>query len=299
MVIVGTGNQAFEYAKIMKHLGIQPIVIGNTEKGCTQFRDRLHANGIVAEVLPGRLEGNRIPTESMIVAVPVMELFSVSMMAILSTPGLKYLLIEKPGGLYTIQMRALLKASEKSGIGVWIAYNRRFYSSVLEARRIVMEEGIGEIECCFGEPMREVMKSRHPDTVKRRWLIANSSHLIDAALFISGKMASGLKSNVHGNQFAGQFEIPQGKLIYHTDWDIDKRWKIRIKTAKGNTYHLGPIETLLSGRDQILVQEGSGPFKAGMLPMVRSFLSTREHLPTVREQLDRMIYYCQMGGMTE
>ena len=77
-----------------------------------------------------------------IIATPVLSIFDCAKTLIEN--GVSYLLIEKPGGIDEAQIGELNRISRKHNSKVFIAYNRRFYQSVQEAKNIIqkMEEAI-------------------------------------------------------------------------------------------------------------------------------------------------------------
>lgn len=298
MILVGTGDMAREYARVFRAMGKSFSTIGNTEKGCKQFYDWAWSNGVLTDVHPGGVNHNRIESMEAVVAVPIIDLFDVAKSLILK--GIKKILIEKPGCLYSIQARALISLAESKGADLRVAYNRRFFNSVQSARTIIRRDGVSRLFFCFGDDMNWVGDSPHPQSVKDRWIIANSSHCIDTALFITGEPVQGLFVETvkpfRGSGFAG--DIP---FHYQTDWHKDKRWRIEFMTKRGEQYYLTPMEKLIrkdEDGDTMIAYEGDD-FKPGMSAMMKSFLVGGEDLPTMTEQLERIKLYMRIGGLNE
>jgi predicted dehydrogenase len=90
----------------------------------------------------GRLDA----PERAVVAVGVEELAATAIQLI--EAGTRRVLVEKPGGLNTSQIRELRRVAVGHGAEVRIAYNRRFYASVNAARRMIADDG-GATSCSF------------------------------------------------------------------------------------------------------------------------------------------------------
>ena len=300
MILVGTGDMAREYARVFRAMGKSFSTIGNTENGSKIFYDWAWSNGILTDVHPGGVVHNRIESTEAVVAVPIIDLFDVTKNLILK--GVKKILIEKPGCLYSIQARALISLAESKGADLRVAYNRRFFNSVQSARTIIRRDGVSRLFFCFGDDMNWVEDSAHPQSVKDRWIIANSSHCIDSALFITGEPVQGLFVETvkpfRGSGFAG--DIP---FHYQTDWHKDKRWRIEFTTKRGEQYYLSPMELLMrreeEGQDTVVAYDSDPELKPGVSAMMKSFLAGGEDLPTMEEQLERIKLYMRIGGLNE
>ena len=81
-----------------------------------------------------------------------------------------------------------LKASTiDANASIYIAYNRRFYASVIQAKKIIREDG-GLLSCSFDftELSDEIVTLNRPEIVLQTWLVGNSSHVIDLAFYFTG-----------------------------------------------------------------------------------------------------------------
>ncbi len=298
MILVGAGNMAREYARVFKALGVQFDVIGNSEEGGNRFYEWAQGNGIRTNVRFGGVGKHRVHDDTAVVTVPVNALYDVTKLLI--ARGFKHILVEKPGALHTIQMRAIDHLARAAGADVRIAYNRRFLNSVQSARTIARRDGLRRLHFCFGDDMEAVRKTNHPENVKRKWITANSSHVIDAALFIGdGAQHIYVESTwpFRGAGYGADFPIS-----YATDWDKDHRWRIEFETRAGERYYLAPIEKLTRvdgpGQGTVIAFE-DGDLKPGLEPMVWSFMHDKHDLPTAGEQLGLLQLCDRIGGYKE
>lgn len=298
MIIVGAGNMAREYAKVLKALGVRFDTIGNTEEHGNEFYEWAREHGIITRVQFGGVAKNRIDDDTAVVAVPINALYETTKALI--SKGVKHILVEKPGALYTVQMRAVAYLADAHGVDVRIAYNRRFLNSVQSARTIARRDGLRRLHFCFGDDMDAVAKTGHPENVKRKWITANSSHVIDAALFIGdGAQYIYAESTwpFRGAGYGRDFPIS-----YATDWTRDKRWRIDFETKAGERYFLGPIEKLMrfeTHNESTVIAFEEGDLKPGLEAMVWSFMHDKHDLPTAGEQLGLLQLCDRIGGYKE
>jgi predicted dehydrogenase len=298
MILVGTGAQAREYARVFAALGIKFQTIGNTEETGSKFFEWTALQGIGTTVRYHGVNNNLLNDDYAVVAVSVNALYDTTKQLIVK--GVKYILVEKPGTLYTIQMRALAYLAKAHGVDIRIAYNRRFLNSVISAKTIADRDGLTKLSFCFGDDMDAVCKSSHPESVKRKWIVANSSHVIDAALFIGGSLEGLYVESV--NPFRGSGYGAGFPISYATDWERDKRWRIDFETKPGERYYLGPIEKLMRceiHQESTVIAYEQGDLKPGMEAMIKSFLSDKHALPTAEEQLKALQLYDRIGGYKE
>ncbi|MFR7464869.1 MAG: hypothetical protein ACLUVG_07630 [Phocaeicola vulgatus] len=77
--------------------------------------------------------------------------------------------------------------TKEKGANVFLAYNRRFYSSVLAAEKIIAEDGgITSFNFEFTE-WAHVIELDYPREVFENWFFVNSTHVVDLAFFLGGE----------------------------------------------------------------------------------------------------------------
>ena len=125
-------------------------------------------------------------TESLVInAVNVENLYETTLCLI--NQNVKKILVEKPGSLSRKELSHLYEESKARNSKIFIAYNRRFYNSICKAKEIIKSDG--GLKACsfeFTEFTKKIELSDYKSIVKDKWLLANSSHVIDTAFYISG-----------------------------------------------------------------------------------------------------------------
>lgn len=307
MILIGTGGMAREYARVFHTMGMPFRVLGHTESGTSAFVDWMAAEGIRGEIIrdtPDVFSSG----EPVVIAVAVTELYEVAKRAMCL--GARDILVEKPGALYDIHLQGLRYYADVFRADVRVAYNRRFFHSVMAARDLVRAHGLFHLFFCFGEDAAWVRRSGHPQSVKDRWVVANSSHVIDAALYIASALGD-LEFYVDhpvacpAGIFTGAVQVRGGgvfqEIEYATNWMTDHRWSITFWTDLENHYELSPIDQLwkvgLTGERRLLTEEPAGGLKPGLLAEVKSFMGDRVGLPTIEEHSEFHTLLCQIGGL--
>ena len=250
ILLVGSGYMAIEYAKVLKELKKEFIVIGRGEKSASNF---LKQTGIT--VVQGGLQNwlnnqqDEIPLTA-IVACSVLELKECTMN--LLAKGCKNILLEKPGGINLEDLQEMESIRELKKAQIFIAYNRRYYSSVLQAKRIIKEDGgVQSFTFEFTEWSHKIEPLDIPSQLKENWFYANSTHVVDLAFFMGGEpkelysyVSGGLPWHSKASIFVGAGKTISGSLFsYHSNWESPGRWKIELMT-KNHRILLSPLEKL-------------------------------------------------------
>ena len=225
-------------------------------------------------------------------------------------------MLEKPGALHLAQLEALYAASQAHGAQVWIAYNRRFYASVEKlCERVIADGGITSAVFEFTEWSHKIRPLQKSPGVKERWLLANSSHVLDLAFVLIGLPAERQLHAWHGgtldwhpagSRFHGagisELDIP---FSYQADWEAPGRWGVEILTRRYR-YVLQPLETLqvipLGSVDLESVALDNGldqRFKPGLYLQCQAFLSDQsQKLCSLSEQLKAFPVFARIAGYT-
>lgn len=219
-------------------------------------RRREATEAIGARFFHGPLEAalDALQPTHVVVASPVDTLTPISLQLIAA--GVRHLLVEKPVALNGAEGAALVAAVEASGAHLHVGYNRRFYSSIRTALQLIAEAG-EEIESVAFEFNEVVPDSAgplgHAPSVRERWLLANSLHVIDSALFPVGHpdpanstfaRSGGLVWHPAGSIFVGSGMTVFGKpFAYHANWAAPGRWGFEWMTPSAR-YVFRPLEKL-------------------------------------------------------
>ena len=249
IALIGAGPMAVAYADVLNDLGVETRVIGRGEKSAAAFTEK---TGL--EVRIGGLEDYLNSDEALpdyaIVSTPV-DALAPNAKAII-TAGIKNILVEKPAGLTPEETKELSAFAATHQANVYVAYNRRFYSSVMAAKKLIHADGgATSLRMEFSEfafRIKDVPTAAH---IKSQWLYANSTHVLDMGFFLAGypKAISGMRaggSDWHpaGSQFVGHGQLENGGLFsYHADWDAAPRWMVEVMTPK-RTLMFNPLEKL-------------------------------------------------------
>ena len=227
--------------------------------------------------------------------------------------GVKNILIEKPAGLNKKEIEDCSKFAIECNANVFVAYNRRFYSSVIKAKELINEDGgLTSIDFEFTEWANDIEKLNFPSKVKNSWFLANSSHVVDLSFYLAGnpdKISSFVngKLNWHksGSIFSGA-GITNKSIIfsYKANWESAGRWSVELKT-KNRKLLLCPLEKLqIQNKGSLTLNfyndidyKLDEKYKPGFFLQTKEFLfSKKRKLKTIKEQLDSLHFYNEICG---
>lgn len=307
---------AVEYAKVLRAQRHDFTVVGRGAASAAVFTEKtghsVLTGGLENTITSGKLAGVR----SAIVSVGVEALYETSI-ALLKL-GVKHLLIEKPGLLHPVQIDPLREAARLAGARVYIAYNRRFLSSVRRAQEIIAEDGgVTSFTFDFTEWGHEIVTLKKAHGVKERWILANSSHVLDLAFFLGGLpqeinavQAGTLSWHPDAAVFVGSgISVTGTPFSYHANWDAPGRWGLEFCTNKHKLF-LRPMEKLQVMRkgsvqiEDIIVDTEDArldaEFKPGLYRQVESyFADDTGALCNVDEFARNLKYFCAIAGYGE
>lgn len=306
--VVGSGFMGRAYVRALQHLGQPFLVIGRGDKSARELEQE-YGISVIKGGVQAALQRLGPPNEAI---VGVQETDAASVARNLMTAGTRRLLIEKPGALSLSDLDELVDTSRSTGCQVWVAYNRRFYASVAHARRLIAADGgLLSLTFDFTEFSHVVRELQTDERTKQRWLIANSSHVIDLAFFFAGLPSTSHYIHV-GQQdwhtassaFAGSGITSQGvPFSYLADWSAPGRWAVELRTARRKLL-FQPLEELKE------MPRGSFVYspvdiddtedqlaKPGLIAMTRAFLlGETGDLCALDHQREAMRHYCAMAG---
>jgi predicted dehydrogenase len=282
ILLVGCGEMAVSYARVLKALDTPFDVIGRRPEACATFAEK---TGVMPRPGGVAATGGRLPQQTAIVAVNIDQLAAVVQQ--LLEAGVRNILVEKPGGLNAAEISATAGLAAPSGARIFVAYNRRFYASVQKARELIAADGgATSFFFEFTEWSHLITDLPLSPVVKQEWLLANTSHLCDLAFYLGGFPAQltahssgALSWHPRGAQFTGCGVSRTGALFaYHSNWESAGRWGVEICTAR-RRLHLRPLESLneqirgeLALKPVELADQPDREFKPGLLAQTRCFL---------------------------
>jgi len=308
--LIGAGGMAQDYIKVLDHLSTSFITIGRGVKTAQKCKE---ATG--CEVLTGGLEEYLSSSPEMcshaIVAVGVEKLYETTKE--LLEYGVKNILVEKPAGLYKEEFEDLVQISKEKKANVFIAYNRRFYASVLKAQEIIKKDGgVTSFNFEFTEWSHVIAPLEKAEGIKEKWFLGNSTHVVDLAFFLGGSpielesFSSGaVEWHPSASNFAGAGVSDKDALFsYQANWESAGRWSVEVLT-KEHRLIFRPMEKLQIQKrgsvvlefDETIDYNLDDDFKPGLYLQTKHFLENDfEGMCTLKEQCGMMDIYNKMAN---
>jgi len=307
--LIGSGGMSVDYAMVLQAQKQEFIVIGRGDVSAAIFEGKT-GEKVVIGGLSSFLAPSPEKPSSAIVSVGVEQLYDTTM-ALLEY-GVKNILVEKPGGLETLEIEKLKIKSAEKNAHVFIAYNRRFYSSTIKAQELIaLEGGVTSFNFELTEWSHVIENLDKPTTVLSKWFLANSTHVADMAFFLGGApqeitcYTSGrLSWHPSASNFSGAGVSKGGALFnYGANWNSAGRWSVEVLTSE-NRYIFRPMESLMVQKRGSIKQEVveidddlDTRFKPGLYLQVEAFLNNHiERLCSLDEQLSLFPVYEEMAS---
>lgn len=312
ILLVGTGNIARDYVKVLRDLDVNFIVIGRSPKSVELF---MEDTGIQA--FKGGVRQNRNLLKDVAAAIVAIDTSQLAEVAnFLMDNGIRRLLIEKPGGISQKSILHLTEKAESTNSEVYIAYNRRFYESVFEAEKIIENDGgVKSFHFEFTEWPHKIMQTGLPEETIRNWFICNSTHVIDLAFFLGGKPSDiacfyDKKADWTNDYicYTGAGVSKNGALFdYCANWNAPGRWNLEFMTNKHRLI-FRPVESLkIQKLKTVEIKEADtvdyifdSKYKPGLYRQVKTFLEKdKTYIPrmkTVKEQLEMWTIFEKISG---
>ena len=250
-LVIGTGKMGSAHAKVMATL-----LPGRAAAFAPSARNQDAIEQTGATFLTGTLASavrDFAPTHA-VIASPADTLVDTA--CLLMDAGIRHILAEKPAALDLATGRRLAEHTARTGSTVWVAYNRRFYTSVLKAKELIKANGesISSVFFEFTEstwPMSG--PPNQPAAVMERWVLANGMHVIDGALHPVGLPDNGRSHFMAGGglpwhpasaRFCGAGVTTKNvHFSYISDWGAPGRWGFEWMTSSMR-YIFRPMEKL-------------------------------------------------------
>lgn len=311
LVVVGSGKMAQAYSKVLIDLGVQFTLVGRSLSRVESYKKIFPSIKAFAGGVEAYLKDHLAP-ESVIIAANITLMASIAQKFIEN--GTKNILLEKPGSLSVEVLSELKKLADESGASVFIGYNRRFYTSVLEAQKIIQKDGgLTSFHFEFTEMIHKIKPEKHGPEALSRWVISNSSHVIDTAFFLGGQPKK-LTAEISGNDvlwhpsgsiFTGMGLTEDGvPFTYHANWGSAGRWNLELST-KNRKLIFSPMEKLrVQLRGEMNIEEINldyhfdENYKPGIYLQTRAFLNqnTLTGLLVIDDLIGKMKLYNRMAN---
>jgi predicted dehydrogenase len=247
ILLIGTGYMAREYAKVLNDLKISFDVVGRGKENSLAFKElnpgvSVFEGGIENFTSDKKYSHGIVTSNVDFLATHTKRLIDLK---------INDLLVEKPGGSNLEEIKKLAAFVKEKKARVIIAYNRRFYASVLKCRELIENDGgIKSFNFEFTEWLSSFENLPGDSIVKQNLLFANSTHVIDLAFYLGGfpreiKCYSSGKLDWHEKaMYAGAGISNKNALFcYHANWEAPGRWSVEMLTNKCR-YVLRPMEQL-------------------------------------------------------
>lgn len=310
--IIGTGLMAKEYAKVLQSLGKKFMAVGRGEENCKSFEVEYNVE-TVRGGLNKFLENKPAMPESAIVTAGI-EALTETAVALLQY-GVSKILLEKPGVGYPGEIKTITELTRAKQADVLLAYNRRFYASVLKAEELIAEDGgVVSFNFEFTEWSHVIRTLKKHPAEHHNWFLGNSTHVIDTAFFLVGKptqMCSFVKGGIDwhpaSSVFSGTGESEKGALFsYQANWEGPGRWVLEIVTPKHRLI-FKPMETLQIQKIGSVAVEPveiddklDKDFKPGLYLQTKAFIEGdyNRFCDIFEQEVNITNYYLKMSGYT-
>ena len=307
--LVGAGPMAQEYVKVLNNIGLDYLIIGRSESSANQIRSMTES-----EVIEGGYEKflstNPDCPQFAIVCLQVHQLADCAV-ALLQY-GIKNILLEKPAGNSKDEILVLAELEKKYSANLFVAYNRRFYSSVYKAKEIIEQDGgLSSCHFEFTEWWHKIKDLNKPAEVFDKWLIGNSSHVIDMAFHLIGspkEISCYSSGSVEHHNKSGVFVgsgISESNVLfsYIADWSAPGRWSIELLTPKHRII-LKPLEEVkviklgTVNEEAVVIDDVlDKKFKPGLYKQTMAFINLDTTiLCTMREQAKNIETYYKIAN---
>jgi predicted dehydrogenase len=291
VILVGAGVMAFDYYQVLKNLEADIDVVGRGVVSASVFKEK---TGLMP--FTGGLENylaSKRPSSGTVAIIATGTEFLLQSLMLLMEAGVERIMVEKPAA---ISIEELLKNEQQLkpfSDKVFVAYNRRFYQSVENVKRLISEDGGAKtMHFEFTEWSHLITDADILPEVKKNWFFANSTHVIDLAFFIGGPPAEMACFSKSGNltwhektNFSGAGITQKGVVFsYVSNWESAGRWAVEIMTDK-RRFLLKPMEGILvQMKGSVAIEplefnnEIDVQFKPGLYFQTKAFLDNEDSL---------------------
>ena len=289
--VIGTGPMAQAHTKVLVHLGKEFKVIGRGNTSAESFYSEIGVQPITGGVEEYLKSSRFNDNDSVIIATGTEALMPTLKKVLLAGAG--KVLVEKPAAISTEELLENEEFLKPYGEKVFVAYNRRFYASVIEAIKLIEEDGgLESMHFEFTEWAHKIEPLDKASGVKENWFFANSTHVVDLAFFIAGKPKDWKAFSQSGKldwhpktKFVGAGVTDKSVLFsYHSNWESAGRWGIELMTFKRKII-LKPLEEVqIQWKGSVNVEKHEidlsidNKFKPGLFNQLSQFISIDKSL---------------------
>jgi predicted dehydrogenase len=192
-------------------------------------------------------------------------------------------LIEKPVGFSATETGSVLAAAENAGTWGMVAVNRRFYSIITEAKRLLeWAGGLRSIRVEHTEWMHQASQWGLAEDILDRYLYINGIHLIDTMCYLAGVPVdlSTVVRQFPGrrNAYDAMFRFPSGVIGHYSgQWYAPGRWALDLCAEDLRitfpTMEQAIIQRTGSEPEPLSLDELDQKFKPGFYRQMEAFLA--------------------------
>ena len=189
--------------------------------------------------------------------------------------------------------------------------NSKTKKIILAKKFIDDDGGLSSMHFEFTEWGHVISNLEKAEGVKEKWLIGNSSHVIDLAFYIGGDpdilncfTAGALSWHKASSVFAGAGETSKGALFsYMANWESSGRWSLEFLTKKRRLI-FRPMECLkvinkgsISEEEIPLDDKLDKNYKPGIYLQVKAFLNEEySEMCSLEQQILNWSTYSKIAG---
>ena len=300
VAIVGAGYTAREHARAFR--AIDHVTIAGIQSRTRERAEALAREyGIerVCDSISALYEDTH--ADLVVVTVPVALMDEVSRTAFRHPWTV---LLEKPAGCCLAEAEELAAAASARGGRVFVALNRRMYSSTRAVRTdLAADEERRYVRVQDQQDQAAALRAGHPQLVVANWMFANSIHLVDyLRMFCRGAVTSVTPVMAWDAKAPGvvvaKATFDSGDVgIYEGIWNGPGPWAVTISTP-ARRWEMRPLEEAsrqLRGTRQVVAAEISTEdreFKPGFLLQARQAVAASRgqatELATIGDALESM-----------
>jgi predicted dehydrogenase len=308
--LIGSGEMSQEYMKVLESFNVTTTIIGRGKNSANKFKN-VTGRDVQIGGLDSFLSKNPEVCSYAIVSVGVEKLFEITKQ--LLNYNIKNILIEKPASIFDYEFEELVNLSESKKANVYIAYNRRYFASVIKAKEIIAQDGgVTSFNFEFTEWSHVIAPLKKGDGVKEKWFLANSTHVVDLAFYLGGSpkdlfsyTSGGLDWHPSASIFCGAGISDRGALFNYTaNWESAGRWGVEVLT-KEHKLILRPMEKLKIQKRGTIAENFvedidyslDDDFKPGLYIQTEKFLKNNfDNMCSIEEQKKAVKIYNKMAN---
>lgn len=244
VAIIGAGNMAREHARAFADVpGVRLAGIYSRTRARAEALAREFGISKVYDSVANLYDG----TAAHLVVVTVFELaMNAVARACFAFPWT--VLLEKPPGYHLADAEEIAAAARERRSRVFVALNRRFYSSTRAATaRLAEIDGRRFITLQDQQDQAVALQAGQPEPVARNWMYANSIHVIDYLRIFGRGSVARVKPMIPWNSdgpgiVVSHIEFSSGDIgLYEGIWNGPGPWAVAVNTPT-ERWELRPLE---------------------------------------------------------